>query len=96
MVTHNPDVAVYADRIIQMVDGNVASDSKHPAPTEKKKKRPLNTFKKALETAATANREFAEATAELLPPPPKTKAKRKAAAAARRKKVAAKTKKAKK
>lgn len=96
MVTHNPDVAVYADRIIQMVDGTVASDSKHPAPTEKKKKRPLNTFKKAMETAAEANREFAEATAELLPPPPKTKAKRKAAAAARRKKIATKTKKAKK
>ena len=93
MVTHNPDVAVYADRIIQMVDGTIASDSKHPKPTENDKKRPLNTFRKAMVDAAEANREFAEATAALLPP--RTRAKRKAATA-KRKKVAAKARKAKK
>lgn len=86
MVTHNPDVAVYADRIIQMVDGTVASDSKYPKVEEPDKKRPLNTFQKAMDAAALANREFAEATAALLPPKPR--AKRKAAAAKRRKMVA--------
>lgn len=29
MVTHNPELTVYADRIIQMVDGRIASDSKY-------------------------------------------------------------------
>lgn len=42
MVTHNPDLTVWADRIIHMVDGRIASDSKHPkeAP-DPNKKRPL-------------------------------------------------------
>lgn len=61
MVTHNPDVAIYADRIIQMVDGRVASDSKQPTKAERLK-RPLSTFRKALEAAVKANEEFAEAT----------------------------------
>lgn len=30
MVTHNPDLTVWADRIIHMLDGRVASDSKYP------------------------------------------------------------------
>lgn len=94
MVTHNPDVAVYANRIIQMVDGTVASDSKYPETIEKSNsKRPLSSFRKAMDAAAHANKEFAEATAALLPP--KSRAKRKAAAA-RRKKLAIKTRKAKK
>jgi ABC-type lipoprotein export system ATPase subunit len=85
MVTHNPDVAIYADRIIQMVDGQVASDSKQPA-KEAKAKMPLNTFRKAMQAAAKANEDFADATEamveEALPRPPKygeKKARRKAA-----------------
>jgi putative ABC transport system ATP-binding protein len=63
MVTHNPDVAIYADRIIQMIDGSVASDSKHPVKeVDDKAKRPLNTFRKALEAAAKANEQYADAT----------------------------------
>jgi putative ABC transport system ATP-binding protein len=61
MVTHNPDVAIYADRIIQMVDGKVASDSKQPT-VEPKAKMPLNTFRKAMKAAAKANETFADAT----------------------------------
>lgn len=45
LVTHNPDVAVYADRIIQMVDGRIASDSKQ-VPKKQPAKRPLNTVRK--------------------------------------------------
>jgi putative ABC transport system ATP-binding protein len=85
MVTHNPDVAIYADRIIQMIDGTVASDSKQPTKeVDAKVKRPLNTFRKALEAAAKANEEYADATeamTESLAPKkpakkrPKTKAK---------------------
>lgn len=62
MVTHNPDVAIYADRIIQMVDGHVGSDSKYPPQEDLNKKRPLNTFRKAMEAAAQAERTFAKAT----------------------------------
>lgn len=63
MVTHNPDVAIYADRIIQMIDGRVATDSKHPEKdVETSAKRPLNTFRKALEAAAKANEQYADAT----------------------------------
>ncbi len=91
MVTHNPDVAVYADRVIQMIDGTVASDSKHPVTKDPAKKRPLNTFQKAMDAAALANREFADATAALIPPRPPTK--RKAAAAKRRKALKRKAKK---
>lgn len=61
MVTHNPDVAIYADRIIQMVDGKVASDSKQPT-KEERAKMPLNTFRKAMKAAAKANETFAHAT----------------------------------
>ncbi len=63
MVTHNPDVAIYADRIIQMIDGAVASDTKHPIKeVDDQAKRPLNTFRKALEAAAKANEQYADAT----------------------------------
>lgn len=31
-VTHNPELTVYADRIIHMMDGQIFSDSKHPEP----------------------------------------------------------------
>lgn len=65
MVTHNPDVAIYADRILQMVDGTIASDSKHPHNDTERLKRPLSSFRKALEAAAKANEDFAEATEAL-------------------------------
>lgn len=46
LVTHNPDVAVYADRLIRMVDGRIDSDSKQ-VPRKQSAKRPLNTIKKS-------------------------------------------------
>ncbi len=53
MVTHNPEIALYADRIIQMVDGKIASDTKEPikAP-DPKRKRPLSSYRKATEAVA--------------------------------------------
>lgn len=80
MVTHNPDVAIYADRIIQMVDGRIANDSKHPTEESEKTKRPLSTFRKAMEAAVKANEDFAEATEamveETLPKKPTRKSKK--------------------
>jgi ABC-type lipoprotein export system ATPase subunit len=92
MVTHNPDVAIYADRIIQMIDGHIASDSKHPTKElDPEVKRPLNTFRKALEAAAKANEHYAEATEVMTQTLTPKKAARK-----RRAKVATKRRKAKK
>ena len=52
MVTHNPEIAVYADRIIQMIDGRIANDTKEPVREEDPyKKRPLGTFRVAVEAA---------------------------------------------
>lgn len=42
MVTHNPDLTVYATRIIHMLDGRIATDTKHP------KKKPSKTAKRPL------------------------------------------------
>lgn len=43
MVTHNPDLTTYASRVIHMLDGKIASDTKHPPKTEDiTKKIPLN------------------------------------------------------
>lgn len=43
MVTHNPNLTTYASRVIQMLDGKIASDSKHPVKNETSdKKVPLN------------------------------------------------------
>lgn len=94
MVTHNPDVAIYASRVIQMVDGTIASDSKYPETINTTgNKRPLSSFRKAMDAAVNANKEFVEATAALLPP--KSRGRRKAAAA-RRKRMAIKNKRIKK
>ena len=42
MVTHNPDLTAYADRLIHMKDGRIASDTKFPAPkTDPTAKKPL-------------------------------------------------------
>lgn len=47
MVTHNPNLTVYADRVIHMIDGRIASDSKHkPKPKPKNAKRPLGALSK--------------------------------------------------
>ena len=44
MVTHNPDLTSYASRVIHMLDGQIASDTKSPRPKkpETAPKRPLN------------------------------------------------------
>ncbi len=45
MVTHNPDLTVYATRIINMLDGQIASDTKHPVkPADPDAKRPLSSM----------------------------------------------------
>jgi putative ABC transport system ATP-binding protein len=50
MVTHNPDVALFADRIIQMIDGKVATDTKEPAKElDPSKKRALSAYRKVAE-----------------------------------------------
>jgi putative ABC transport system ATP-binding protein len=50
MVTHNPEIALYADRIIQMVDGKIASDTKEPIKMpDATRKRPLNSYRQAAE-----------------------------------------------
>jgi putative ABC transport system ATP-binding protein len=42
MVTHNPDLTVHASRVIRMLDGAIASDSKYPvADVDPTAKRPL-------------------------------------------------------
>lgn len=47
MVTHNPNLSVYADRTIHMIDGRIASDSKaKPKTKPKDSKRPLGKSKK--------------------------------------------------
>lgn len=44
MVTHNPDLTTYATRIIHMIDGRIARDTKHPEPVvDRNAKRPLGT-----------------------------------------------------
>lgn len=46
MVTHNPDLTTYATRIIHMVDGQIARDTKHPEPVaDPSAKRPLGKTK---------------------------------------------------
>lgn len=53
MVTHNPEIALYADRIIQMVDGRIASDTKEPIKRpDPKHKRPLSSYRQATEAVA--------------------------------------------
>jgi putative ABC transport system ATP-binding protein len=53
MVTHNPDLTVYATRIIHMKDGRIASDSAKTTPHRKSPaKRSIN-MKKVLESAGT-------------------------------------------
>lgn len=46
MVTHNPNLTTYASRVIHMLDGKIASDTKTPVvPEEKNKKVPLGKTK---------------------------------------------------
>ena len=53
MVTHNPDLTVYATRIIHMKDGRIDSDSKFPkeAPAKKAKRALGRRMKKAVKKA---------------------------------------------
>ena len=45
MVTHNPDLTVYATRIIHMLDGKIDKDTKHPRKKNSRTaKRPLGTM----------------------------------------------------
>lgn len=51
MVTHNPDLTVHASRVIQMVDGKIASDSKFPPKEpDPSAKIPLGTRKRTKKT----------------------------------------------
>ena len=55
MVTHNPDLTTYASRVIHMLDGKIASDTKTPRPKLPKpqSKRPLGKkFKAKKKTTA--------------------------------------------
>lgn len=57
MVTHNPEIALYADRIIQMIDGKIASDTKEPEKElDPAKKRALSAYRKVAETVAARNK----------------------------------------
>jgi putative ABC transport system ATP-binding protein len=42
MVTHNPNLTTYASRVIHMLDGKVASDTKNPVNDEEVTKKPLS------------------------------------------------------
>jgi putative ABC transport system ATP-binding protein len=58
MVTHNPNLTTYASRVIQMLDGKIASDTKHPA-TEAAtttKKKPLSEKKPTKASAKRASK----------------------------------------
>lgn len=60
MVTHNPDVALYADRIIQMIDGKIASDTKEPTEElDPTKKRALSAYRKVAEAVAAKSKKKA-------------------------------------
>lgn len=62
MVTHNPDVALYADRIIQMIDGKIASDTKEPQKElDPTKKRALSAYRKVAEAVAAKSKKKASA-----------------------------------
>lgn len=48
MVTHNPDLTTYATRILHMLDGRIARDTKYPTPIiDTRQKRPLGAKKKS-------------------------------------------------
>lgn len=54
MVTHNPDLTTYASRVIHMIDGQIASDTKTPREPTKKiiaNKRPMSATNKVKKTA---------------------------------------------
>jgi putative ABC transport system ATP-binding protein len=65
MVTHNPNLTTYASRVIHMLDGKIASDTKYPETAEKPdKKLPLNARKSSKsdtkKSAATRKRKQAK------------------------------------
>lgn len=65
MVTHNPEVAIYADRIIQMIDGKIASDTKEPEnELDPAKKRALSAYRKVAEAVAAKSKKKEKLKAE--------------------------------
>lgn len=63
MVTHNPEVALFADRIIQMIDGKIASDTKNPEKEpDPTKKRTLSAYRKVAETVSAKAKKKAQPT----------------------------------
>lgn len=54
MVTHNPDLTVYATRIIHMRDGQIETDTKHQKPAPKPKPKPLVPFSRKTSRQAKA------------------------------------------
>lgn len=62
MVTHNPEIALFADRIIQMIDGKVASDTKEPdKEIDPAKKRALSAYRKVAEAVTAKNKKKEQA-----------------------------------
>jgi len=61
MVTHNPDLTTYASRVIHMLDGKIASDSKTPRELKKTvKKVPLGARHEEAKTTKKATRSTAK------------------------------------
>ncbi len=61
MVTHNPEIAVYADRIIQMIDGRIASDTKEPdKKLDPTKKRALSAYRQVAEIVAAKSKKHSK------------------------------------
>lgn len=62
MVTHNPEIALFADRIIQMIDGKIASDTKEPEKEiDPAKKRALSAYRKVAEAVTAKNKKKEQA-----------------------------------
>ncbi len=62
MVTHNPEIALFADRIIQMIDGKIASDTKEPEKEiDPTKKRALSAYRKVAEAVTAKAKKKAQA-----------------------------------
>lgn len=64
MVTHNPNLTTYASRVIYMLDGKIASDSKHPTETtDANKKIALDSHANSLPVANTPRKPATASTA---------------------------------
>jgi putative ABC transport system ATP-binding protein len=62
LVTHNPNLTTYASRVIHMLDGKIASDTKHPVAVESETvKKPLNKTTKVTTKKSTKPRKRKQA-----------------------------------